>query len=233
METDVNNNTPARGFLFQTTIWWEDTRNVYGGSAYISYIKWDGGWAPCDGDDYWNDNIYGSPADITVAPPLLDYSVGSADSNCNNNDGSGGFLPEVYIEPGETDVDWEAFLNSGKYWVGETCVQLDFIFFGVAQDGGDVTCYVEDCMNYSLNTPTRTPTATPRPPTNTPTKTPTGPTKTPTRSKTPTTASAATNTPPPAATNTPPPAATNTPPPAATNTPVPPTATNTPTGVDD
>jgi len=233
LETDINNDTSARGYLFQTTIWWEDTRNVYGGSAYITQIKWDGDYSPCDGDDYWNDNIYNSPADITVAPPLLDYSVGSADSNCNNNDGSGGFRPEVYIEPGEDELDWEAFLNSGKYWVGETCIQLDFIFFGVGPGGTDATCYVDDCVTYSLNTPTTTPTATPRPTrtdtptpdpswTNTPTrsKTPTSgsATNTPTRSNSPTSAAASTNTPtsPPAATNTPPPANTPTP----TKTPV-------------
>ena len=207
---EVHNRTAFDGYLTQTTIEWQDTINAYGGGVYITELEFD---ARCD-DEYWRDNIYGSPA--LVVPPYL-----SADDDC---------LPwetNAAIAAYDTDEDWDAELSDMEFWVGEVCVQLDFTF----PDAGNQTCSVSDCIYLSLNTPTRTPTATPRPPTATPTQTPTGPTRTPTptRSNSPTSASVpATNTPtsPAAATNTP------TSPPAATNTPVPPTATNTP-DIDD
>ena len=215
---EVDNDTPYDAYLTHTSIEWQDTINLYGGSVYINYLRFDG---MCD-DQYWHDNIYGSPA-VADGPPYADPSPPGHNSDCADS--------EVYV-PGlphwaHDDADWDARLSTGEFWVGMVCVQLDFTF----PQMGDQTCSVSQCLPLDTRTPTRTPTATPRPPTNTPSQTPTGPTKTPTptRSKSPTSASVpATNTPtsPAAATNTP------TSPPAATNTPVPPTATNTP-NIDD
>jgi len=200
---EVDNDTPYRAYLTQTTIAWQDTVNAHGGSAYVTYIGFDG---DCD-DQYHHDNEYSSP--VSFEPP---YS----DGDCSDW--------EVSIDPWGDDEDWDATLNSSREWVGTICVQLDFTFLGVGPGGLDETCSVGDCVTYSQNTPTRTPTATPRPPTNTPSKTPTGPTRTPTptrsnsptsgsatstptRSNSPTSAAASTNTP----TKTSPPASTNTP----------------------
>ena len=219
LETEVHNRTAYRGYLTQTSIDWDDTE-AQGSSPYIDKLKFAGG--PCDDDDYWNDNIHSSPANILPPYGAPSPPGGNADSNCD--------AWETYIVPGDTDEDWEAYLNSGQSWIGTTCVQLDFTF----PDAGNQTCSVSDCITLSMYTPTRTPTFTNSPTgtnTYTPSNTPTGPTKTPTptRSNSPTSASVpATNTPtsPAASTNTP------TSPPAATNTPVPPTATNTP-NIDD
>ena len=212
LESEVHNRTAFRAYLTQTTINWNDTE-AQGSNPYIDRLKWGGGG--CGDNDYWNDNIVYSP--VTIVPPYEGSSPGgNADSRCTT--------AATYVNPGITDRDWEAHLNSSETWIGTTCVQLDFTF----PDVGNQTCSVSDCITLSLFTLTPTPIV----PTNTPTitNTPGTPTATYTPSltytpapatSTPTTAPAATNTSPPAATNTPvPPAPTNTPPPA-TDTPTP------------
>ena len=209
IESEIHNRTPFRAYLTQTHIDWEDTE-AQSSSPYIDYI-WFAGL--CD-DQYWHDNIYSS-AFNGVGPPYADPSPPGHNADCTD--------AEVSIIAGDTDEDWEVTLNSGQFWIGTTCVQLDFTF----PDAGNQTCAVSRCITLSLNTPTITPTATPRP-TNTATNTPTdGPSPTPTNTYTP-----APTSPPAANTNTPvPPSDTNTPvPPSDTNTPVPPPPpTNTPT----
>jgi hypothetical protein len=216
---EVRNLTGYDAYLVSTYIDWGDTESrSY--NPRINYLRFDG---ECD-DTYWRDDFTNSPA---IAPragdsvPPIYRPNGNGD--CYDN--------EMVIRSWDTgDQDWDAYLYGGESWVGQTCVQLDFYFPFFNQ-----YCSAGDCTtNYSLNTPTPTPTFTPSPtptitptpyPTRTPTYTPTGPTPTPTPSRTPTPTVpyyTPTNTP-TASSNTP--TYTPTSPPAATNTP---TRTNTP-----
>jgi len=216
LETDINNDTPFRAYLTQTTIEWDDTEGQ-SSNPYINYLWLDGNCY----DQYWNDNITDSPF-TGVGPPYADPSPPGHNADCSDW--------EVQVDAWDDDQDWEAHLDWGESWIGTTCVQLDFTF----PDAGNETCSVSDCITLSMNTPTVTPTVptptpsntyTPTTPTATytpsNTSTPTTPTVTytpsntstpytPTRTNTyapatntPTTATAPTNTPPPPPTNTP------------------------------
>jgi hypothetical protein len=213
LESEVHNRTAFDAYLTHTQIEWDDTENTYG-SSYINYLWLDGS---CD-DQYWHNNIPDSPANIL--PPYSDPSPPGGNADC--------LTSEAYVSAGSTDQDWEAHLPTSQFWVGTTCVELDFTF----PDAGNQTCSVRNCITLSLNTPTTTPSPTVTPTgtnTYTPSNTPTGPTATPTptRTNTPTSSSnTPTNTPtsaPSTPTNTSPPAATNTPttPPAPSSTPTP------------
>jgi hypothetical protein len=210
---EVDNETDYRAYLIETQILWDDTESQ-SSAPYINYLRFDG---MCQ-DQYWHDNITSHPF-TGIGPPYADPSPPGHNSDCLDSEM---YIPPLSESSNYDDNDWDAYLNTGTSWIGTTCVSLTFNF--PDYDGGAFECVLTDCATYTLQTPTRTPTATPRPPTNTPDP---SWTNTPTRTNTP--PSVATNTPPPAATNTPPPAATNTPVPATpppTNTPAP---TNTPT----
>jgi hypothetical protein len=200
---EVDNLTPYDAYLIETQIQWADTEAQLS-DPYINYLRFDGN---CQ-DQYWHDDITVHPS--IVVPP---YSAGNSD--CTD--------AEVRIASGDLNNDWDAYLNTGTAWVGETCVFLTFQFPGSFND----TCTVSDCVTYSLSTPTQTPTSTPRTPTPThsptPADTPTGPTATPTSPPTSTPVT-------PVPTDTPTtPIPTDTPvPPTDTPTPVTPTPTDTP-----
>jgi hypothetical protein len=196
----LTNDTPYEAFLTYTYIEWSDSD--YSSSTYLDDIYFAG-----DHDsNYYYGNDYSSPT--TVITTVAD---------------------DIMLDNGDDNEDWYADLRTGYYWVGTTCVQLDFTFPDYGS--GTETCSVSTCVTYDQQTPTTTPTPSNTPTgtntytpskTFTPSNTPTGPTATPTptRSNTPTLPPVAnTNTPtptsPPSATDTP----TNTPPPAATNTP--------------
>ena len=199
IEMTLANHTPYEAYLTYTNVQWSDSD--YSSSVYIDDFYFEGSYE----GNYYGGNDYSSPTTvITTVADDIDFNS---------------------LDDGE---DWRADLRSGYFWVGTTCVQLDFTF----PEYFSQTCAVSDCVTYVQQTPTNTPSPTNTPTgtntytpskTFTPSNTPTGPTATPTptRSNTPTL---------PAATNTPtsPPAPTNTSPPAATNTPVPPTNTPTP-----
>jgi hypothetical protein len=218
MNLEVDNETPFDAYLIQTDIMWDQTE-AQSSNPYITWLRFDG---RCD-DQYWHDNITSSPF-TGEGPPYADPSPPGRNSDCLDSEM---FIPK-FNHPtwptGYDDHDWDAQLAVPGFFIGQVCVTLTFQF----PEASNQECSVNDCVTLSLNTPTTTPTNTPRPPTSTP-----DPSWTNTPTRTPTSPSSATNTPtsPAAATNTPtsPPAATNTPtsPPAATNTPVPP-PTNTP-----
>ena len=150
LNLQLRNGTGYDIYLQHTTIVSPATA-AQSGSPYIDWLYYDGRCL----DRYWNNDIFVPWG--TISWP---YSAG------------GGACAEVITESWEVGPEnWEAQLESGESWIGQTCVQLDFL----VPDADNQTCTVNKCVDVPLNTPTATPTWTssPIPPTPTITPTPT------------------------------------------------------------